>query len=146
MTFSGDWRLPTLDEFYHLWSVELQNPPGLFNSGPFVNLELEVYWTGTELFPGSSSAFHMQFGFANAVPNSLPVGYGMAVRDVDPGSQVPVPSSLALLALGILGLAGFNRQINWRRGGRSPGPHPSPWLYQTPGTNNVGHRYFCKLF
>jgi hypothetical protein len=90
-TFSG-WRLPTTNtgpssnctssfnpgggfpeqyfgfnctgsEMGHIWYTELGNVAGsLTNTGPFLNLQSLVYWSGTEYAPSSAGAWYFDPG------------------------------------------------------------------------------------
>lgn len=118
-TYSG-WRLPKRDpscgsnysctgsEMGYLWYTELGNsasgPPT--NTAPFINIQSNVYWTGTEYEPDLSEAWRFgilsgQFAWKKADPL-----YAVAVRPGDVGA-VPEPGGLAMLlaALGALAVA-----------------------------------------
>ena len=111
LEFSDGWRLPTVDEFLHLWSEEENNISEGFGSLYEVN-----YWTASQPDSESAYLFSMQSGELQVAFTSESVGYAIAVRDVGQNSQVPEPSSLVLLALGFLGLSGVirSRKISGR--------------------------------
>jgi hypothetical protein len=135
-TFSG-WRLPTTNtgpssncgsnfnpgggfpqqyygdnctgsEIGHIWYTELGNTAGsLTNAGPFMNLQSNYYWSGTEYAPNTTSAwlFGPLDGYQYYSDKSNQV-YAVAVRpgDVFAGS-VPEPGAFALLLAGVGALA-----------------------------------------
>ena len=78
----------------------------------FINLDVEyVYWSGTESSSSSSNTvwyFDIENGYQTDV-NKTDSGYAWAVRDGDVGA-IPEPSSVAILALGLLGLIRVRRQ------------------------------------
>jgi len=104
LEFSDGWRLPTVDEFLHLWSEGQNNISEGFGSLYEVN-----YWTASQPDSESAYLFSMQSGELQMAFTSESVGYAIAVRDVVQNSQVPEPSSLTLLVLGFLSLSGFIR-------------------------------------
>jgi len=111
LEFSDRWRLPTVDEFLHLWSEEENNISEGFGSLYEVN-----YWTASQPDSESAYLFSMQSGELQVAFTSESVGYAIAVRDVVQNSQVPEPSSLILLVLGFIGLSGVirSRKISGR--------------------------------
>ena len=104
LEFSGGWRLPTVDEFFLLWSEGLNNISEAFDF-----LLQADYWTATQQDPLTSVLFSMASGKSTLAESIYPYGYGIAVREVLPDSQVPEASSLVLLALGFLSLSGVIR-------------------------------------
>lgn len=92
-----DWRLPTTPgtgsgylnegEMGHLYYSELGNPAGgpFSNIGPFIDIQLGYYWTGTETSPSSDSAFHFYFymGGYQYIDNKLNGNNVWPVRDGD---------------------------------------------------------------
>ena len=116
-------------EMAHLWYTELGNlaycPPGdvscaggpqtgwgLTNSGDFLNMQSNDYWSGTEFAPNPVGAwlFDTYLGgqVANLKFNQL---YAMAVRPGDVrAAQVPEPESLLLALTGLGALALLRRR------------------------------------
>ena len=110
---TNTWRLPTLDELLNLRNVTLGNPSvigiGFFNnSGPFINLIGEGYWSGSEF--SASQAFAMGFGDGNNFPlNKSEHLLSMFVFSGDV-SAVPVPAAVWLFGTALIGLVGFGRR------------------------------------
>ena len=82
---------------------------GLTNSGPFTNLQLFKYWSGTPVVGSSSSAWVFEFngeGFQSAHGTGDHL-VPWAVANGDPLVIVPIPSAAWLFggALGLLGVA-----------------------------------------
>jgi len=94
----------------------LQDGYGLKNTGPFSNIELGNYWTGTEL--NSSSVFSFGYGNGGQVisPKDL-FGFAWAVRLGDV-SAVPVPAAVWLFGSGMVALLGVARRKKIRKRGR----------------------------
>jgi hypothetical protein len=128
-----DWRLPTAlnadgsgpcgpafnctgSEMGHLWYTALGNTAGAFtNDGDFLNMQSNVYWSGTEYAPSPTSAwvFNTYNGFQGGNFKGSQV-YAMAVRPGDVlAAQVPEPESLllALTGLGALALVRRRRAV-----------------------------------
>ena len=96
---SNDWRLPGIAEYANLFTAygDLTS-----NTLPFVNVQPDYYWSGTEVAPGSSAwNFLPAIGVAlDAIETSRL--FAVAVRPGDVTATVPEPQTLALalLALG----------------------------------------------
>lgn len=131
-TIAGTWRLPTTPvtspgytnegEMGHLYYDELQNVAGgpLANKGLFSNLQSNLYWSGTDAAPYYGyAAWGFAFGLGHQGANpkdslygpAVP-GYALAVHEGNVvGAHVSEPTTLLLLGLGLIGLAGARRKI-----------------------------------
>lgn len=105
LSFAGgsDWALPSIDDYIHLF-FELG---GVIETGGFIHVQDDFYWTGTEVVAGSRAlVFKPNSGASNLLDESLAF-YAVAVRPADVAESVPEPRTLALalLALGSAALA-----------------------------------------
>jgi hypothetical protein len=84
------------------------------NTGEFQNLQSSVYWSGTEVSPGSQIAYYFQT--TNGVQYYGPAyinAFAMAVRDGDI-APIPEPETHALMLAGLAGLALATRRQRGR--------------------------------
>lgn len=114
----------TTGEMAHLYYEELHNlalfnsaggwgaAGGLANTGPFINLQGEKYWSGTEYLPGASEAGYFNFYSGGQLTGDK--GYGMYALAVSPGdiAAVPEPETYAMMlaGLGLLGIRLHSRK------------------------------------
>ena len=96
---SNDWRLPGIAEYVNLFTAygDLTS-----NTLPFVNVQPDVYWSGTELDPGVSAWYFGPGGGGQSNASEDFLFFAVAVRPGDVTAPVPEPQTLALalLALG----------------------------------------------
>lgn len=130
-TGSG-YNITTGSEMGHLFYTELGNLAyydingagpqpgwGLTNTGPFINLQSDYYWTDTmcEINP----PYYWFFNFSSGNQDwqhRLNISYAMAVRSGD-SVVTPEPGTLLLMGSGLLGLGGFvaaRRRFSQRNG------------------------------
>lgn len=84
---------------------------GLVNTGPFNNLQSDVYWSGTAYAPYPDSyAWFFDAGYGNQFISSQDGEFfAWAVRPGDVAA-VPEPGSALLVGLGLAGLAALRRR------------------------------------
>ena len=112
----------TSSEMGHLFNSELSNKSfydtngnsqsgwGLTNTGPFKNLQPDIYWSGTEY--GSDPAYAWLFNFYDGNQYAYVKSdgyYALAVRSGDVGAPVPVPGTILMLVPGLVGLFGMRK-------------------------------------
>jgi hypothetical protein len=100
------------DKAYYSTAGAYQPGYGLSNTGPFSNVQSDVYWSATEFAPVTSYAwlFDTNYGgqYYSYKPNSF---YAWAVHSGDVGaSTVPVPAAVWLFGSGLAGLLGMARR------------------------------------
>lgn len=117
----NDWRLPTIDEFSHLFYDELDGVGSWSiyaihnntNFALFKSIQNDLYWTDTPANDtGKQLIFNFNGGYSITASESAGL-YATAVRAV---TAVPEPEAYAML-LGGLGLMGFmarRRKISFR--------------------------------
>ena len=88
---------------------------GLTNKSPLINLQAFYYWSATEYAPNTNIAWYFYFGEGRQGRDLKSTGLSaLAVSPGDVGAPngntVPEPQTLALVGLGLLGLAVARRR------------------------------------
>lgn len=109
------WRLPTIsptNEMNNLY-YELGNYYGqaTVNIAPFSNLIEESYWTSTEVDATLTYIYNFNLAQVHAADKLYSSRNVIAVHDGNISASVPEPTTLLLLGLGFLGLAGARRKF-----------------------------------
>jgi hypothetical protein len=127
----------TTSEMGHLYYTELGNKGfidtsgnpqpiwGLTNTGPFLNLQPFVHWSGTEYAASPANAWYFNFSHGGQHVDSKDFGrqlvyneiiYGYFTLAVRPGdvAAVPEPGTLLLFGSGIAGLVAFRKRFRRR--------------------------------
>jgi hypothetical protein len=91
-------------------SCVLQPGWGLTNTGPFFDVQLAIYWSGTEFDSGNAWFFQINHGGIQDNGNKNGSGYGWAVRSGDVPAVVPVPAAVWLFGSGLIGLLSIARR------------------------------------
>ena len=101
----------TNSELGNLFYNALGNSAGsLTNTGPFSNIQSNVYWSATEYAAWAGGAWRLNMSNGFQVKTNKGNGYyGWAVQSGDV-SPVPVPAALWLFGSGLLGLIGIARK------------------------------------
>ena len=96
---SNDWRLPGITEYANLFTAygDLTS-----NTLPFVDVQPDVYWSGTEISSGFNAWFFIPGFGGQSYGVEVSRFFAVAVRPGDVTAPVPEPQTLALalLALG----------------------------------------------
>jgi len=115
----GDWHLPRISNLQHLYFDELGNIFGQLipNTGPFINVQLNRYWSIDLLSSDPNFAKHLDFRDGRidqsgrfGIPFAAwAVGDGDVAAIPTPSDPIPEPSTIILLSLGLAGLGFFRR-------------------------------------
>jgi len=103
------------DAYYQVNGVKTGCPEYycLLNTGPFSNIQLGNYWSGTtyELNSSNTWGFSMKDGLQGVLTNSSQFNtWAVHSGDVATVSAVPIPPSVFLFGSGLLALIGFLRR------------------------------------
>ena len=91
--------MPQMEQIYN-------RDGGLINTGDFLNLNPSVYWSGTEFASDTVSAWVFNFGTGGQDVNDKDFNlFVLAVRSGDVAAVVPEPTTIALLGIGLAGIA-----------------------------------------
>ena len=94
-------------------SCSVQSGSGLTNTGSFINIQSDWFWSATEFAPvtGNAWAFNMDLGFNGDGGDKSHNFYAWAVQSGDVGAAVvPIPSAVWLFGSGLIGLIGLARR------------------------------------